>query len=99
MTSIAMKMKVGTAAGAIALATSLPAVVAPASAAPVPMPAFPVQIENVSETPFVTGGLFGGGVDLLALLNKNNNGPVGMSTIWNPVQFFFTVVHKIIALF
>jgi hypothetical protein len=101
MTSIAMKMKVGTAAGAIALAASLPAVMAPASAAPVPLPATPIQVLDLTETPMIAaGGLFDGvfGGDILAFLNNGHDSAGGVST-FNPVTIFFNFVRQVISFF
>ena len=97
MTSIAMKMKVGTAATAIAIAASVPAVMAPATAAPIPLPATPIPVLDMPQT----GGLFdlgSGSGDLLWFLN-NTGGTDSVSTIWNPFQFFHTFIAKIISIF
>jgi hypothetical protein len=89
MTSIATRTKVGIAACAVAASASLLPMAA-SQAAPLPVPAAPVQVLDMKETPFI----FGGGLDLLALLN-HNNGPQNVSTIWHPGQFFFAVVQHI----
>ena len=81
MTSIAMRMKVGTAAGAIALAASLPAV-APVSAAPVPVPMTPIQVLDLKDSPL---DFFGSGV--LWPWKHGITTARNLST-WNPGNFF-----------
>src|SRR3954470_871007 len=99
MTSIAMKLKVGTAATAIAIAASVPAVMAPATAAPLPMPATPIQVLDLKPA----GGLFDTGFFDLGSIFNNGGGTGTPSTFVNPFapvfQFFLAAVHQIIQLF
>ena len=89
MTSIAMRMKVGTAAGAIALAASFPAVASVSAAPALPMPAAPIQVlDNLKETTFGFGNL-----DLFALMNGSNT-EIG-STILNPGGIFQVIIAKV----
>ena len=89
----AVTRKFSVAAAACVVAAGVSFAVVPASAAPVPVPAAPVQVlNNVAESP-----VFGGNLDLLALLN-NNGTPTASTTIWNPVQFFINAVKQFVAL-
>ncbi len=96
MTSIAMKMKVGTAATAIAIAASVPAVMAPATAAPIPLPATPIQVLDLPATGFDLGFF-----DVGAWFNHDGAGtPSTFTNPFKPVfQFLLAAFHQFIQLF
>ena len=75
-------LRAGIAGCAIAAAASLTSV-APAQAAPLPVPAAPIHVQDLKEAP-----IFGGGFDLLALLNNKGTGTafkgLGSGAHWTP---------------